>query len=292
MFCRRCKTEVKYQPKSYSCKCTTVWKEIAGKRISEKIAEALFQKGETEVLDGFKSKAGKPFSAALAVEGGKVVFRFPEKKKSQAGQPRSPTAQPHAHTLSTQPLDNTVRLRIESGNSGTVLISVPGILSTQISYGLVPSREAECLGCITAANLVKFHRNPLPKLEISLNNLDFARYLLREHVPRSQEIKHSLEFLWKLLDEFPGWSAKYEHQKRARLQGSPQSNGFPRGVFPWLKAEIAEVGGNIRVSLPDSPDVRAQFVASIRRAERGEDGVYMVPKAAEGVVKAWFGSVK
>ncbi|MGC2352739.1 MAG: topoisomerase C-terminal repeat-containing protein [Candidatus Udaeobacter sp.] len=35
--------------------------------------------GKTDLLDGFISKRGRPFSAYLKLEDGKVGFEFPEK---------------------------------------------------------------------------------------------------------------------------------------------------------------------------------------------------------------------
>jgi len=269
---------------------------MSGKTINKELVISLLEKGQTDVLDGFVSKAGKPFTASLVVEGGKVAFKFPNSSQTERhveqASPPSENAQRYAHTLSSeQPRDGTLQVRIEAGSSGTVLVSVPGIINANISYGLVPSRQAECFGCITVANFIKHQRKNLPKLEFSLNNVDFAGYLLREHVPRNHDIKRSLEYLWHLLDEFPGWSAQFEHKKKAKLLGSPQSNEFPKGIFPWLKAEIVEQGGNLLVTLPNSPDVHAQFAASVRKAERTEENTYVVPKIAESALRAWVNSV-
>jgi DNA topoisomerase-3 len=61
--------------KSYGCSAWkdkgckfAIWKTIAGKRISEAQAKQLLKDGRTAQLKGFKSKAGKPFSAALALD--------------------------------------------------------------------------------------------------------------------------------------------------------------------------------------------------------------------------------
>ena len=68
--------------KSYSCSgrprgCTfAIWKTIAGKRIGARTAQMLLRKGESGVLKGFKSKAGKPFEARLKVVQGEVRFDF------------------------------------------------------------------------------------------------------------------------------------------------------------------------------------------------------------------------
>ena len=298
MTCSKCQSLVTQRTRSYNCQCTTVWKEIAGKTITEAIAKELFTKGRTGVLEGFKSKTGNFFQAMLVIENGKVVFQYPDKVSSDnqtKNQTRPPTLPQNEHNGSNthnnlESQDGSVRMRIESGNSGTGFVSVPGIIRTYISYGLVPSRMAECLGCITAANLIKHHhKGSLPKLDISVNNLDFAKYILKEHIPRNTEMKRSLEYLWKVLGKFPEWTAKYEHIKKSRLLGSPQSTDFPKNIFPDLIMEVRELEGQgkLKVILPNYPDVIAQFLASIRKAESCEDGAFLVPKSAENVLKAW-----
>jgi DNA topoisomerase-3 len=60
--------------KAYGCSAWkngckfAVWKTISGKRISAPQARQLLTKGRTGRLKGFKSKAGKPYSAALALD--------------------------------------------------------------------------------------------------------------------------------------------------------------------------------------------------------------------------------
>lgn len=54
----------------------TIWKTIAGKTLSEEDLQSLLKTGKTPVLDGFKSKAGKPFKAGLILKDGKVQFQF------------------------------------------------------------------------------------------------------------------------------------------------------------------------------------------------------------------------
>lgn len=49
---------------------------IAGKKLTEKQMETLIKKGETAVIKGFKSKAGKSFNARLVLENNKVQFKF------------------------------------------------------------------------------------------------------------------------------------------------------------------------------------------------------------------------
>lgn len=58
----------------------SIGRTILGKTISNKQFELLFQKGETEVINGFKSKKGSTFSASLAFlkESNTVEFRYPQ----------------------------------------------------------------------------------------------------------------------------------------------------------------------------------------------------------------------
>lgn len=80
--CPLCGREVMQSAKGYGCSgykqgCKfMIWKEIAGKKITEKQARDLLQKGKTALIKGFKTKAGKRFNAVLILEDGKVKFVF------------------------------------------------------------------------------------------------------------------------------------------------------------------------------------------------------------------------
>ena len=80
--CPLCGAEVQEQPKSFSCSgwkagCKfAIWKTIAGKKISTRMAKTLLTKGQTNRLKGFKSKTGKSFDARLKLVDGKVQFDF------------------------------------------------------------------------------------------------------------------------------------------------------------------------------------------------------------------------
>ncbi len=81
--CPLCQAEIKDFPKSYSCSrwkegCGfTIWKIVAKKKLSESIVKTLMTKKKTDMLKGFKSKAGKPFEAKLLLNAeGKVEFEF------------------------------------------------------------------------------------------------------------------------------------------------------------------------------------------------------------------------
>src|SRR6266542_543740 len=54
-------------------------KTILGRDIPKEQAQKLLSAGKTDLLDGFISKRGRPFSAYLKLADGKVSFEFPEK---------------------------------------------------------------------------------------------------------------------------------------------------------------------------------------------------------------------
>ena len=55
----------------------TIWKTMAGRRLSEDEVRQLTADGRTDVLDGFRSKVGRHFKARLRLDdGGKVQFDF------------------------------------------------------------------------------------------------------------------------------------------------------------------------------------------------------------------------
>src|SRR5256712_9080242 len=54
-------------------------KTILGKDIPKEKAQKLLAPGKTDLLAGFISQRGRPFSAYLQLEYGKVGFEFPEK---------------------------------------------------------------------------------------------------------------------------------------------------------------------------------------------------------------------
>jgi DNA topoisomerase-3 len=72
--CPKCGSPVVETKKSYGCSAWksgckfAIWKTVAGKRVSEAQAKQLLEKGKTGQLKGFKSKAGKPFAAALTLD--------------------------------------------------------------------------------------------------------------------------------------------------------------------------------------------------------------------------------
>ncbi|MCM8534297.1 MAG: DNA topoisomerase 3 [Lentisphaeraceae bacterium] len=76
--CPLCKGNVMDSYKAFSCdSCDfAIWKKIAGRTTSKSLAQVLINKGRSQKLKGFRSKAGKRFSAVLVLKDGKVEFNF------------------------------------------------------------------------------------------------------------------------------------------------------------------------------------------------------------------------
>jgi len=85
--CPLCKTGFIYEsgPKAYGCTnwqgqgrgCQlTIWKEYAGVQLREEHILDLLTAGETSLIEGFTSKAGKKFAARLGFQDGQVKFEF------------------------------------------------------------------------------------------------------------------------------------------------------------------------------------------------------------------------
>jgi DNA topoisomerase-3 len=93
--CPVCGAQVVEQEKSYGCSAWrqgcrfAIWKTIAGKAIGARTAQALLKRGQSPLLRGFRSKAGKPFEARLKLEGGEVRFDF-----GAGDRPRRPPRSP------------------------------------------------------------------------------------------------------------------------------------------------------------------------------------------------------
>ena len=79
------KTKFGYGCSGYKDGCKFNIGEIAGKKISEKQAQDLIIKKKTNIIKGFKSKAGKTFDAALKLTAeGKIEFDFDDSKKKNS----------------------------------------------------------------------------------------------------------------------------------------------------------------------------------------------------------------
>lgn len=89
--CPKCGKPIREGRKSWYCsayseqeKCNfTVWKEIAGKKITAAEAKKLLKDGKTGIIKGFRSAKGNSFDAYLTLKEDKTIgFLFPERKKS------------------------------------------------------------------------------------------------------------------------------------------------------------------------------------------------------------------
>jgi DNA topoisomerase-3 len=81
--CPICKAQIMDFPKSFSCSrwkegCGfTIWKYVAKKKLTDAQVKKLMTHKKTDLIKGFKSKAGKPFNAFLLMnKEGKVEFEF------------------------------------------------------------------------------------------------------------------------------------------------------------------------------------------------------------------------
>ncbi len=86
--CPKCGGKVFETEDSYICEASQadrkpckfkLSKRILGRDIPKEQAQKLLTTGKTDLLDSFISKRGRPFSAYLKLEDGKVGFEFPEK---------------------------------------------------------------------------------------------------------------------------------------------------------------------------------------------------------------------
>jgi DNA topoisomerase-3 len=86
--CPQCDRPIIEGEKSYACSgwregCrVTVWKTIAGKKITKSMAAKLLMTGKTQILKGFVSKSDKPFEARLIWHGDRVKFEFSEPQRT------------------------------------------------------------------------------------------------------------------------------------------------------------------------------------------------------------------
>jgi len=95
--CPLCGGPMKVWDTNIKCKVCghSVWKTVAGKELSEATLKKLMETGSTQVLKGFKSKAGKEFDAALKLGiGGKIAFDFTKVNEKAAEKKADTTAQP------------------------------------------------------------------------------------------------------------------------------------------------------------------------------------------------------
>jgi DNA topoisomerase-3 len=95
--CPKCGQDVVEKLKFFACGgCDfKIWKKIAGKSVGTKLAAVLLRVGHTHILQGFRSKAGKRFQAALRIVDGQVKLDFGNSAPASASAP-SPAPAPEA----------------------------------------------------------------------------------------------------------------------------------------------------------------------------------------------------
>jgi DNA topoisomerase-3 len=87
--CPKCGAPIVETKKSYGCSAWkktgcdfAIWKQVSGKRVTEGQAKQLLARGRTGQMKGFKSRAGKPYAAALKLDGEhKVRLEFDNSRK-------------------------------------------------------------------------------------------------------------------------------------------------------------------------------------------------------------------
>ncbi len=86
--CPKCgKGSLVFYPRCAKCSDAdcgwTLFRTVAGKSLTDEQLTRLAVNGETDIIKGFTSKAGKRFEASLSLDGDfKTVFVFPERKKT------------------------------------------------------------------------------------------------------------------------------------------------------------------------------------------------------------------
>jgi DNA topoisomerase-3 len=107
--CPACGTPVRETPMVFACdtgrSCTfVVYKTMSTRKISARMVKQLLKDGRSELVKGFKSKAGKPFDAALEWREGKVQFAFaPREIEAPGGPPGHDAAPPARKTAAPVP---------------------------------------------------------------------------------------------------------------------------------------------------------------------------------------------
>ena len=86
--CPKCGGPMRVWDTNVKCKVCghSIWRTVAGKLLSEATMKKVITSGTTQVLKGFRSKAGKEFEAALKLDAeGRITFDF-----EKAGEKRGP----------------------------------------------------------------------------------------------------------------------------------------------------------------------------------------------------------
>ncbi len=141
--CPICKQgEITENARAYGCSryrdgCGfTIWKTIAGLTLTKPQAQQLIEQGHTAPLEGFQSKAGKPFTAALRLDAaGKVMLDFGGERNGQSPAPRTlPARADHTRADHTRAKGS----RLSGGPRDRSTPRPPGHPASAISRPLCP----------------------------------------------------------------------------------------------------------------------------------------------------------
>lgn len=89
--CPCCKKSLIINGKKLDCECGfSIWTSVCGVDLSKKHLDGLLKKGRTGLIEGFKNKSGKKFSASLVLDaqGSKITFDFAEANEKKAAEPK------------------------------------------------------------------------------------------------------------------------------------------------------------------------------------------------------------
>ncbi len=204
--CPACKSgKVRKGDKMHKCsKCGFfIWADIHGHKLSDMDLRSILEQGKTEIIN-FRPVGKSEFKARLVIKNEKVTFEYLEKRASPQGKKeyKSP---------------DEIFIRVESelsGKSSFEISSEPASVYKELSFGIVASRAAECYSLITALKYIS-HVVEKPggfKVRISMNSLDFSKYILKESAPRDKDMKKVLYEYEERKDNHTGkiviWSIK------------------------------------------------------------------------------------
>lgn len=277
-------------------KCTScsfkINRTLSGHELSREEAEALIRQGRTGFIN-FISRNKRGFRAALVIKDKKLVYEFDNSRK-HPGSSRDSDSTYHETSPSCR-----VEVRVEAFSSGSVSIHIlfgGKAIKREIGFGNISARESECLACITAVNLAVWILKEVNDRDIhlSVNNIDFVGYLLREARPKDILMRQLVSHLWERLSLFRSWQAMYLRRRNRRLEGS-NCGRFPKGVFPYVTCYTEVHGNTMSIRLSQNPEILTQFKASFPNATLEDletEKIYYLPSGALKAVDAWLRSVK
>ena len=125
--CPRCGAAVRERARAFACSSScgfSMRKNVAGRPISAKLASVLLDKRHSEVLRGFRSKAGKKFAAALVLDDdGSLRFAF---DGTAPARPAAPTTRARSGAGPKKPVTPIADLTCPRCNQGRLIAGKRG----------------------------------------------------------------------------------------------------------------------------------------------------------------------